>query len=118
MDSILISYLVVNVVLSVVVGYISSQKGRDGVGYFFISVLLSPLIGLIILFVMGDSDKMKFEKIKQEEEMRVCIKEGRVYETKKDNNTDIQERIAYNRSIMGKELNKGDKIPVTREYKL
>ncbi len=35
-------------VLSAVVGVIASSRGRSGFGYFLLSVILSPLIGLIL----------------------------------------------------------------------
>lgn len=36
------------VVLSIVAGAIASGKGRNGIGVFFLSLLLSPLVGLIV----------------------------------------------------------------------
>jgi hypothetical protein len=35
------------IALSILAGWIASTKGRSGVGFFFLSVFLSPLIGLI-----------------------------------------------------------------------
>lgn len=42
--------LVVWVCLSVLAGYIAGQKGRSGFGFFLISLLLTPLVGLIAAF--------------------------------------------------------------------
>jgi hypothetical protein len=39
--------------LSVVAGVIASQKGRSGFGFFFLSVLLSPLVGIVAALVAG-----------------------------------------------------------------
>ena len=39
--------------LSIIVGVYASQKGRSGIGYFFLSALLSPVIGFIIVLVIG-----------------------------------------------------------------
>jgi hypothetical protein len=36
------------IILSILVGVYASRKGRSGVGYFFLSLLLSPLIGFLI----------------------------------------------------------------------
>ena len=33
--------------LSILAGYIAGNKGRSGFGYFFLSLVLSPLIGII-----------------------------------------------------------------------
>ena len=34
--------------LSAVAGVVANAKGRSGVGYFFLSLVVSPLIGLIL----------------------------------------------------------------------
>jgi len=41
-------------IFSIIVGAIASGKNRSGVGYFFISLFLSPLIGIIIIAVAGE----------------------------------------------------------------
>lgn len=35
-------------IFSVVAGIIASSRGRSGFGYFFLSIVLSPLIGLVL----------------------------------------------------------------------
>lgn len=37
---------------SIAVGILASRRGRSGVGWFFFSVLLSPLLGLIFVLVL------------------------------------------------------------------
>lgn len=37
-----------------VVGWVASERGRGPVAWFFLSLLLSPLIGLIALLAAGD----------------------------------------------------------------
>lgn len=54
---------IVWVVLCFVVYSLANTKGRSGCAWFFISLLLSPLIGLIILLCVGDSDEKKEENI-------------------------------------------------------
>ena len=39
-------------VFAVVVGVIAGSRGRSGVGWFFISVLISPLLGLILVMCL------------------------------------------------------------------
>ena len=41
--------------LSIVAGIIASNKGRSGFGFFLLSVLLSPLIGIIAALVAGEN---------------------------------------------------------------
>lgn len=44
--------LIVNALLSLVVGYVAGQKGRSQVGFFSLSFLTSFLIGLIVVLAM------------------------------------------------------------------
>lgn len=39
------------------IGYWASQRGRSGVGWFLLSLLLSPLIGAIGLAIVGDAGR-------------------------------------------------------------
>lgn len=40
-------YLLGWVVFSILAGVVASSKGRSGVGFFFLSIFLSPLVGLL-----------------------------------------------------------------------
>ena len=39
--------------LAILVGIYASSRGRSGVGFFFIAVVLSPLVGFIIVLVVA-----------------------------------------------------------------
>jgi hypothetical protein len=41
----------------VIVGVVASKKGRSGIGYFLLSIILSPLVGIIIVLVVGDNNQ-------------------------------------------------------------
>jgi len=41
--------VIVWVLLAVLVGYWASQRGRSGIGAFFVSLILSPLVGFIVV---------------------------------------------------------------------
>lgn len=45
-------WVIVWIVLCFVVAWAAGQKGRSGVGYFFLSLLLSPIIGFLVLIVV------------------------------------------------------------------
>jgi hypothetical protein len=50
--------------LSIIAAIIANKKGRSGIGFFFLSVLLSPLIGIIAALVAGENtDKIETKKI-------------------------------------------------------
>jgi hypothetical protein len=44
------------IVLSIVAGVMASNRGRSGFGWFLISCLLSPLIGLLLLAILPRQD--------------------------------------------------------------
>ena len=44
-------------ILSILVGVYASSKGKSGVGYIFISLILSPLIGFIIALVAQPTER-------------------------------------------------------------
>ena len=46
--------IVVWLLLSVGVGYLASERGRSGVAWALISILTSPLLGLIIVLLLSD----------------------------------------------------------------
>jgi len=45
-------FILVWLVLAILVGVYAASKGRSGIGFFFIAILLSPLIGFIIALVV------------------------------------------------------------------
>ena len=51
------------IILSILCGFLASGNGRSGVGYFFLSLLLSPLIGFIAVLIAGE-DKEELENTK------------------------------------------------------
>lgn len=67
MNGIIIS---VWVVLSVIVGYVATQKKHDFVGFFFLSLLISPIISLLVLIAIPV--KSTAEK-KLKNNMRQCL---------------------------------------------
>ena len=42
------------IVLSVVAGQLAGSKGRSRLGYFFLSLALSPLVGFIVVAIVPD----------------------------------------------------------------
>ncbi|MDX8392877.1 MAG: hypothetical protein R8K53_10000 [Mariprofundaceae bacterium] len=77
--------------MSIIAGVIASNKGRSGIGFFLLSVILSPLIGIIAALVAGANKANVEEKtissgegkkcpycaetVKQEKICRYCNKE-------------------------------------------
>ena len=46
------------IVLSFVVAYFAKTKNRSGVGWFFFSLLLSPVIGLLVIAIAPRKDSL------------------------------------------------------------
>ncbi len=49
--------LVLWILFSVVAGTVARNKGRSFAGFFFLSLLLSPVIGLIVIAVLKPIEK-------------------------------------------------------------
>ena len=47
--------IVVNLILSILIGVLASGKGRSGFGFFLLSFFFTPLLALIILLVIGNT---------------------------------------------------------------
>ena len=58
--------IVVWIALCFVAGAIASKKGRSSVGFFFLSLVLSPLIGIIAALIAKPNEE-KVEKSKIDE---------------------------------------------------
>ena len=61
-------------ILCFVVGGLANARGRSGVGFFFLSVVLSPLIGLLILLVAGKSGDLRTQEVEAEERLRADVR--------------------------------------------
>jgi hypothetical protein len=58
-------------IFSVVAGVIAAHKGRSGVGIFLLSLLLSPLVGIIVALVLRpNSDKLDRDAIESGRQKR------------------------------------------------
>lgn len=60
--------------LALIPGLIASKKGRSFIGWYIFSVLLSPLIGLIVVLCLGESDEKRRERIIEEEKIRNSVR--------------------------------------------
>ncbi|WP_418641483.1 hypothetical protein ACNUDM_08345 [Vibrio chaetopteri] len=49
-------------IFSALVGSVAASKGRSGIGFFFISLVVSPLIGLIIALVIDPNQAQVEQK--------------------------------------------------------
>jgi ABC-type transport system involved in cytochrome c biogenesis permease subunit len=68
--------LIVWVVVSIIVGIAAGSRGRNGVGWFFVSILLSPVLALLLLLVFPPLKAQESLK-SNDAELRKNIKLGR-----------------------------------------
>ena len=54
----------------VVTGVMASKRGRNALGWVVLSIFLSPLLGIILLLLLGSSEDKKMERIASEEALR------------------------------------------------
>ena len=74
--TVLIAYLI----LAVVVGYFANQRGRNGGVWFIISILTTPLLGLLLVVVMPNLEAREQARILEErrhKETLEAIREAR-----------------------------------------
>ena len=60
-------------IFCIVVGCAASNRGRSGIGYFFLSLILSPLIAFIIILVLGENRNIRRERIYEEAEIKESV---------------------------------------------
>ena len=54
----------------VVTGVMASKRGRNALGWVVLTIFLSPLLGIILLLLLGSSEDKKMERIASEEALR------------------------------------------------
>lgn len=52
MDGLVPILILLSIVASIAVAIVASKRGRNGFGWFFISVVLSPLFGVLLLIAL------------------------------------------------------------------
>lgn len=57
----LIAIIFVTIPLIIITGIIASNKGRSVFGWMFLSLFISPLVSIIVLIALGDTEKKRFQ---------------------------------------------------------
>jgi uncharacterized membrane protein len=74
--------VILYLVFCIIVGSAASNRGRSGFGYFFISLLITPLITFIIILALGENKNMRRERIYEDAEIRESV----AYKYRRKNN--------------------------------
>ncbi len=64
--------IVIWLVLAIMVGVFASNKGRSGIGFFLLAVILSPLIGIIIAVLVSPNQQVMDSKALDSGSMKKC----------------------------------------------
>ena len=79
-------FIVIWLLLAIGVGALASSRGRSFLGYFLLSIVLSPLIGLIVVLVVRD-----LAAEAQREDLRRRDEETRERERNRDHQKQLEE---------------------------
>ncbi|EOX4083221.1 hypothetical protein ACM65P_004326 [Vibrio alginolyticus] len=66
--------IIIWLMLAIAVGVYADNKGRSGVGFFLLSVLLSPLIGIVIAVLAAPNQECIENKALRNGGMKRCTK--------------------------------------------
>ena len=62
--------VLVLLILSIVTFVMAQKRGRSGFGWFILSLIISPILCIIILACLGDTDGKRRKKLLEDEEYR------------------------------------------------
>lgn len=57
--------------LAILVGNYANKNGHNGILYFLISILATPLIGYIVVALLGETNECREERIRRETAIRI-----------------------------------------------
>jgi len=72
----LIPILFIWLIGTILVGVIADKKGRSVLGWVVLSLFISPLIAIIIVAIIGESNENRMKRIIEEEKIREAIRRG------------------------------------------
>jgi RNA polymerase subunit RPABC4/transcription elongation factor Spt4 len=85
---------IVYFIFCIIVGCAASNRGRSGFGYFFLSLILSPLIAFIIILVLGENKNIRRERIYEDAVIKENVAQMATSQIAANQNVALQ--IAYN----------------------
>lgn len=68
-------FFIMWLVFAIGVGLLANSRGRNGFGFFLLSVLLSPLVGLIVVLVIRDENVARENEQRQQREAEMRLAE-------------------------------------------
>ena len=62
------------ILICVIPAQMAEKRGRSVMGWFFLSILITPIYTAFIIFCLGETDEKRKERIFQEEEWRILCR--------------------------------------------
>jgi hypothetical protein len=106
-------------IFCIIVACGASNRGRSGIGFFLISLILTPLIGFIILIILGEKKNIN-ENINQNVTVNVSGQvsiPSKVNEYEQQKNL-VQDRLNQNEKIKIKNIAKYNFIEILKKNNL
>lgn len=99
--------LIVGVIILLVLAYCmffplliakaAKNKGRSGFLWFFFSLFISPLLAILLLLVLGDTDARRREKAYEAEHIRNTVHGNTVPKYNYEDNKELQQLLEQSR---------------------
>ena len=67
---VLLVIIILIIFLSVIVVKMANKRGRSGFGWFMLSMIISPFLCMLFLYLLGETDDKRKERIIEEEVLR------------------------------------------------
>ena len=62
------------ILICVIPAQMAETRGRSVMGWFFLSILITPIYTSFVIFFLGETDEKRKERIFQEEEWRILCR--------------------------------------------
>lgn len=102
------SIMIIAIILAVIVFFIilpfvfiaeaAENHGRSGIGWAFLSIMISPLFALLLLIALGDTKERRLEKWREYELFRQSLnQDNRTLKEKSDENERLKRLLEQSR---------------------
>ena len=78
------------------VAHVANNQGRSGAGWFFLSLLISPVFAILVLIALGDTDEKRKQRAILDEQARNRVREE--FAKRPPDNSILQQRLEQSRN--------------------
>lgn len=81
------------------VSYVAEKQGRNGLRWFFLSLLINPFFAILALIAIGDTDKKRIERAIADEKARNSVKNESGNKMPQNDNGVLQRLLEQSRKV-------------------